>query len=141
MSLATEILVRWAPRGTVEQGKLEWIGEAGAPQSFNATGRLIDVGFAALDRHPGVSGLSGSLEGTHLGGALKLQSRGLILDRHGVVLADNLPAFQIELVRDEVLDVVDNEEAVSMPLARLRAGVPRRLDATVQRSRLRQASA
>src|ERR1700687_3728267 len=72
-------LARLAPRGTVEQGKLEWIGEAGAPQSFNATGRLIDVGFAALDRYPGVSGLSGSLEGTHLGGTLKLQSRALTL--------------------------------------------------------------
>src|ERR1700689_2178097 len=32
-------------------------------------------------------------------------SRGLILDRHGVVLADNLPAFQIELVREQVGDV------------------------------------
>jgi penicillin-binding protein 2 len=31
-------------------------------------------------------------------------SRGLILDRNGVVLADNLPAFQIELVREQVGD-------------------------------------
>ena len=31
-------------------------------------------------------------------------SRGLILDRHGVVLADNLPAFNIELVREQVGD-------------------------------------
>jgi penicillin-binding protein 2 len=31
-------------------------------------------------------------------------SRGLILDRHGVILADNLPAFQIELVREQVGD-------------------------------------
>jgi penicillin-binding protein 2 len=31
-------------------------------------------------------------------------SRGLILDRNGVVLADNLPAFQIELVRELVGD-------------------------------------
>src|SRR5882724_2416015 len=31
-------------------------------------------------------------------------SRGLILDRPGVVLADNLPAFQIELVREQVGD-------------------------------------
>jgi penicillin-binding protein 2 len=29
-------------------------------------------------------------------------SRGLILDRHGVVMADNMPAFQLELVRDLV---------------------------------------
>src|ERR1700682_3838767 len=73
-------LARVAPRGTVEQGKLGWIGDASGPQSFNATGRLIDVGFAALDRYPGVSGLSGSLEGTHLGGTLKLQSRALTLE-------------------------------------------------------------
>ncbi|MGC1389316.1 MAG: penicillin-binding protein 2 [Steroidobacteraceae bacterium] len=31
-------------------------------------------------------------------------SRGLILDRHGAVLADNMPAYQIELVREQVGD-------------------------------------
>jgi penicillin-binding protein 2 len=31
-------------------------------------------------------------------------SRGLILDRHGVVLADNLPAYQIEVVREQMGD-------------------------------------
>ena len=72
-------LARFAPRGTVEQGKLEWIGGANAPQSFDVAGRLIDVGFAAQDWRPGVSGLSGSVEGTQLGGALKLQSRALTL--------------------------------------------------------------
>ncbi|HEY8623245.1 MAG TPA: YhdP family protein, partial [Casimicrobiaceae bacterium] len=73
-------LARLAPRGTVEQGRLEWNGEATAPQSFTVTARLIEVGFAAQDWHPGVSGLSGSLEGTHLGGTLKLQSRALTLE-------------------------------------------------------------
>ncbi len=29
-------------------------------------------------------------------------SRGLILDRNGVVLADNKPAYQLELVREQV---------------------------------------
>src|SRR5579871_5242970 len=32
-------------------------------------------------------------------------SRGLILDRHGVVLADNQPAFNLELVREQVGDI------------------------------------
>src|ERR1019366_8110864 len=41
-------------------------------------------------------------------------SRGLILDRHGVVLAENLPAFQIELVRELV-------------------GTPQQLDASLAR--------
>ncbi len=42
-------------------------------------------------------------------------SRGLILDRHGVVLADNLPAFQIELVREQVGDT----KALNATLAQL----------------------
>ena len=42
-------------------------------------------------------------------------SRGLILDRHGVVLADNLPAFQIELVREQVGDI----KALNATLAQL----------------------
>ncbi len=73
-------LARLAPRGTLEQGKLEWNGEAAAPQSFNASVRLVDVGFASLDWHPGVSGLSGSVEATNLGGALKLESHALTLE-------------------------------------------------------------
>ena len=32
-------------------------------------------------------------------------SRGLILDRHGAVLAENSPAYQLELVREEVPDI------------------------------------
>src|ERR1700677_4901817 len=42
-------------------------------------------------------------------------SRGLILDRHGVVLADNLPAFNIELIREQVGDI----KALDATLAQL----------------------
>ena len=42
-------------------------------------------------------------------------SRGLILDRHGVVLADNMPAFNIELVREQVGDT----KALDATLAQL----------------------
>ena len=34
-------------------------------------------------------------------------SRGLILDRHGVILADNAPAYQLELIREQVPDLND----------------------------------
>ncbi len=40
-------------------------------------------------------------------------SRGLILDRHGVVLADNLPAYQIELVREQVGDIKSLDATLS----------------------------
>jgi penicillin-binding protein 2 len=42
-------------------------------------------------------------------------SRGLILDRNGVVLADNQPAFNLELVREQVGDI----KAVNSTLAQL----------------------
>ena len=42
-------------------------------------------------------------------------SRGLILDRHGAVLADNLPAFNVELVREQVGD----NKALDATLAQL----------------------
>src|SRR5580700_5580788 len=42
-------------------------------------------------------------------------SRGLILDRHGVVLADNMPAFNVELVREQVGDL----KALDAALAQL----------------------
>ncbi len=32
-------------------------------------------------------------------------SRGVILDRHGVILADNAPAYQLELIREQVPDL------------------------------------
>jgi penicillin-binding protein 2 len=41
-------------------------------------------------------------------------SRGLILDRHGVVLADNLPAYQIELVREQVGDNKDLDATLAL---------------------------
>src|SRR6202050_4059100 len=42
-------------------------------------------------------------------------SRGLILDRHGVVLADNMPAFNVELIREQVGD----NKALDATLAQL----------------------
>ncbi|MGA2778571.1 MAG: penicillin-binding protein 2 [Steroidobacteraceae bacterium] len=44
-------------------------------------------------------------------------SRGLILDRHGVVLAENQPAFQIELVREQVGDTKALDAALSSLVA------------------------
>ncbi|MGO8830243.1 MAG: penicillin-binding protein 2 [Steroidobacteraceae bacterium] len=44
-------------------------------------------------------------------------SRGLILDRHGVVLADNLPAFQLELVREQVGGMAELDAALARLVA------------------------
>ena len=49
-------------------------------------------------------------------------SRGLILDRRGKVLADNLPAYQIELVREQIGDIktLDATLAVLVDIGLLR---------------------
>jgi penicillin-binding protein 2 len=44
-------------------------------------------------------------------------SRGLILDRHGVVLADNLPAFQLELVREQIGGMAELDAALARLVA------------------------
>ena len=44
-------------------------------------------------------------------------SRGLIFDRHGVVLADNLPAFQLELVREQVGGIPELDAALARLVA------------------------
>ena len=44
-------------------------------------------------------------------------SRGLILDRHGVVLADNQPAFQLELVREQVGGMAELDAALARLVA------------------------
>lgn len=52
-------------------------------------------------------------------------SRGLILDRHGIVLAENRPAYQIEVVREQVGDT----KALDAALAQLTSiGLLRRED-------------
>jgi penicillin-binding protein 2 len=53
-------------------------------------------------------------------------SRGLILDRNGTVLADNEPAYQLELVREQVPDLNDTLKR----LAALKLIDPKELDET-----------
>src|SRR5215468_3661400 len=70
-------LASYAPRGTLEQGLLEWQGGATALESFSAKARFLDLGLAAQGNFPGVAGLSGSFDATQRGGTVRLQSRAL----------------------------------------------------------------
>ncbi len=73
-------LSRLAPRGTIDQGKLEWTGEPSAPRTFNGSARLTGFGMAAHEGVPGVSGISGSVNATERGGTLQLDSRAITLE-------------------------------------------------------------
>jgi penicillin-binding protein 2 len=72
-------------------------------------GRLFYLQVVKFDYYHGLS------QGNSIRNEPIPPSRGLILDRHGVVLADNMPAFNIELVREQVGD----NKALDATLAQL----------------------
>jgi penicillin-binding protein 2 len=72
-------------------------------------GRLFYLQVIKFDYYHGLS------QGNSIRNEPIPPSRGLILDRHGVVLADNMPAFNIELVREQVGD----NKALDATLAQL----------------------
>lgn len=61
-------------------------------------------------------------------------ARGIIYDRNGVILAENRPAYQLELVREEVPDL----EATLKALAGIGLVAPEELDATRRAIRSRR---
>ena len=72
-------------------------------------GRLFYLQVVKFDYYHGLS------QGNSIRNEPIPPSRGLILDRHGVVLADNMPAFNVELIREQVGDT----KALDATLARL----------------------
>jgi penicillin-binding protein 2 len=76
---------------------------------FAVAGRLFYLQVLKYDYYAGLS------QGNSIRTEPIPPSRGLILDRHGVVLADNLPAFNVELIREQVGD----NKALDATLAQL----------------------
>jgi penicillin-binding protein 2 len=72
-------------------------------------GRLFYLQVVKFDYYHGLS------QGNSIRNEPIPPSRGLILDRHGVVLADNMPAFNVELIREQVGDI----KALDATLAQL----------------------
>lgn len=73
-------LARYQPRGTLQEGSLQWSGEATAPERFAARARFSNLGITAQDGWPGMSGVSGSFDATQKGGSIKLASHAVALE-------------------------------------------------------------
>ncbi len=73
-------LARFAPRGTLAQGRLRWEGTTDAPTTYSATAEFTNLGLSAQDALPGVSGLDGRLKLTQTEGEVKVASRNVALD-------------------------------------------------------------
>ena len=73
-------LARFAPRGTLSQGRVRWVGTAAAPTSYSGSASFAGLGLLAQDAFPGVTGLDGSIEATHEGGEIRLAGNHVAFD-------------------------------------------------------------
>lgn len=88
-------LADYAPRGRVQDLKLGWQGEAGAPAAFSVRARFDGLGLRAQGYFPGFLGLSGSIEGSEKGGTVSLQSRNAALELPAVFADPRLDLAQL----------------------------------------------
>jgi uncharacterized protein (TIGR02099 family) len=79
-------LAALAPRGRLQDVKVDWQGPPEAPAAYAVRARFEGLAMNAVDRLPGFSGLTGSVELTEQRGALTLDAR-----KAGLVLTGLLP--------------------------------------------------
>jgi len=72
-------LARFAPRGTITDGRLRWEGTADAPTSFAASGEFANLGVSAQDELPGITGVSGRFNVAQDRGEIRVTSNGAVL--------------------------------------------------------------
>jgi uncharacterized protein (TIGR02099 family) len=80
-------LVAHDPRGRLNDVAVKWTGEWAQPQSYSVRGAFAGLAFNRRDRIPGVSGLTGAIDGTEKGGTLALVSHETALDMPAVFKA------------------------------------------------------
>ena len=69
-------VLRYAPRGRIVDAALTWSGPPAAPASrYSIKGRFEGLAVNAVDNLPGVSGLTGRIEGNVAGGTVELDSK------------------------------------------------------------------
>jgi uncharacterized protein (TIGR02099 family) len=91
----SEAIEDFAPRGRLEETRLEWSGPFDAPTKVGLRMRFADLALRATGAVPGFSGLSGSLEATDERGSLALASRKAALELPRVFPNPNIPLDSI----------------------------------------------
>jgi uncharacterized protein (TIGR02099 family) len=65
-------VARFAPRGTLRNGRIEWTGDPTAPQRYAAKLDVAQLSVASQDGLPGATNLSGSIDVSEQGGDVRL---------------------------------------------------------------------
>ena len=74
-------VLRFAPRGKIADAAFTWTGSGAEPmKAYTLKGRFEDLAVNAVDSFPGVSGLTGRIDGTEAGGTLQIDSRNATLE-------------------------------------------------------------
>ncbi len=92
-------LARFAPRGALTRGRVQWRGPLERPVSYSVASEFQDLGLTAQEALPGVRGMSGSFNATHKGGTLKLDARKAAVELPTVFAAP----IQLDSVRAEAI--------------------------------------
>ena len=75
-------LYDYSPRGTVHDLIVKWSGSGdwAKPERYSVRGRFASLAFNRVEKIPGVTGLSGNVDGNEKGGALHLSGHQVKLD-------------------------------------------------------------
>ncbi len=98
---------KWAPHGRIDDMVSQWSGDLSVPQAYTFSGHLSEVGIAAHESIPAISGVSGELAGTQRDGSLKLASRDLIIQfsqgsRGAAAVTSAQQSFAFDNARGEI---------------------------------------
>jgi TIGR02099 family protein len=72
-------IARVEPRGSAQNVRLEWSGDAEAPDRYLVKGDFQQVAISATDIEPGATNLSGAIEATERGGEVRIVSENATL--------------------------------------------------------------
>jgi uncharacterized protein (TIGR02099 family) len=77
---ARETVEKFAARGSLKEARFQWTGALNNPTSYLVKGGLSDFAIAANGRIPGISGFSGTIDGTNKGGTFNIASKAFTFD-------------------------------------------------------------
>jgi uncharacterized protein (TIGR02099 family) len=90
-----QLAAKFGLRGAVKDTRFAWTGSVQNPNTYTVKGTLVDFASNLNETIPGVSGISGTVEGSEKGGKYVLNAKGVTLD---------IPAFFRDTVRFDVLE-------------------------------------
>jgi uncharacterized protein (TIGR02099 family) len=90
-----QLAAKFGLRGAVKDTRFAWTGTVQKPKTYTVKGTLVDFASNLNESIPGVSGISGTIEGSEKGGKYNLNAKGVTLD---------IPAFFRDTVRFDVLE-------------------------------------